>query len=62
MSSPYLHLRLRTLEEAVEDRLLRDLGRRHKVNQLVNKQASLKQADNVYRLGQRLTTKFSAKS
>ncbi|MBC8240478.1 MAG: hypothetical protein ISR50_02980 [Alphaproteobacteria bacterium] len=62
MSSPYLHRRLRTLDEAVEDRLLKDLSLRHKKNHLASKSASLKQADNVYRLGPRLTTKIGTES
>jgi|TARA_B100002003_G_C13909819_1_gene442812 hypothetical protein len=61
MSSPYLHLPLRTFDEAVEDKMLKDLGLRHRKNQLASKKADLKQADNVFRLGPRLTTKIGSK-
>ena len=62
MTSPYLHLRLRTLDEALEDKVLKDLTLRYKKTQLASRRAGLKQADNVYRLGQRLTTRIGAKS
>ncbi len=62
MSSPYLHRRLRTIDEAVEDKMLRDLSLRHKKNHLASKSVNLKQVDNVYRLGPRLTTKISTES
>jgi hypothetical protein len=61
MTSPYLELRLRSLDEAVEDKMLKDLGHRHKDIQLANKRADLK-GENVFRLGRRLTTKIGAKS
>ncbi len=60
MTSPYLQLRLRTFDEALEDKQLKDLGRRQKNIQLANERADLK-GDNVYRLGQRLTTKIGGK-
>ena len=62
MTSPYLKNRLRSHDEAVEDKVLRDLRHRHKKIALANKEAELKQAENVFRLGSRLITKFGAKS
>jgi|SaaInl4_135m_RNA_FD_contig_21_2398463_length_309_multi_6_in_0_out_0_1 hypothetical protein len=60
-SSPYLQLPLRTLDEAVEDKLLKELSLRHRKNELASRTADLQQAENVYRLGPRLTTKIGSK-
>ncbi len=65
MTSPYLHMRLRSLDEARQDRLLKELRQRHKMNELANKKARLGRTDNtgnVYRLGPRLITKLGAES
>ncbi len=62
MTSPYLQKRLRTFEEAVEDKLLKNLRQRHKVNDLANKKATIVQTGNIYRFNRRLSTKFGARS
>ena len=61
MTSPYLELRRRSLAEAVEERSYRDLRLCHKINQMANKNASVVKAENIYRLGPHLITKFRPK-
>ena len=62
MTSPYLQQRLRSLDEAVEDRLLKDLRQLHKVNDIADKKATVVQTGNVYKFGSRIFSKFGAKS
>ena len=62
MTSPYLQRRLRSLDEAVEDRILKDLRRRHKINEITNKRATIVQTGNVYRFGPRVVTVFGNKT
>ena len=62
MTSPYLLRRLRSLDEAMEDRQFRNLRNRHKMIDLANRKAEVSRTDNVYRLGPRLVTKFGARS
>ncbi len=62
MISPYLQKPLRSLTEAEEDKQIKDLRNRHKTIRLANKQAERGQAENVYRFGQRMTTKFGPRS
>ncbi|MFP6771315.1 MAG: hypothetical protein VCE74_03100 [Alphaproteobacteria bacterium] len=47
MTSPYLQKRLRSLDEAVEEKLLKELRHRHKANDMANRQATVVQTDNV---------------
>lgn len=61
MTSPFLQLRLRSLDEAVEDRMLRDLRKRHQKIKAANRKARLVEADNVYRLGPRFLTRIGSK-
>jgi len=61
MTSPYLQKRLRSLDEAVEDRLLKELRHRHKINDIANRRATIVQTGNVYCLGPRLVTKFGGR-
>ncbi len=61
MTSLYLQRRLRTLDEALEDRILKDLRLRHKLNDMANKKAEIVQTGNIYRFGQRVVSKFGAK-
>jgi hypothetical protein len=64
--SPYLNRRLRTYDEAEEDKSFNALRHRHKLNKIANKTADLAQASNttgnIYRFGPRLVTKFGGKS
>jgi hypothetical protein len=62
MTSPYLQRRLRSLDEAVEDRILKDLRRRHKINEIANRRATIVQTGNVYRFGPRVVTIFGNKT
>jgi hypothetical protein len=61
MTSLYLQRRLRSLDEALEDRSLTKLRLRHKINDIANKKARIVQTGNIYRFGSRLVTKFGAK-
>ncbi|MDP6690385.1 MAG: hypothetical protein QF384_12890 [Alphaproteobacteria bacterium] len=53
MTSPYLQQRLRSLDEAEQDRSLRRLRNRHKSNEIANKKAELVEGDNIHHLGPR---------
>ena len=61
MTSPYLQKRLRSLDEAVEEKLLKELHHRHKANDAANRQATVIQTGNVYRLGPRVVSKFGGR-
>ena len=61
-TGPYLQRRLRSLDEAVEDRILKDLRRRHKINEIANRRATIVQTGNVYRFGPRVVTVFGNKT
>ncbi|MFP6748637.1 MAG: hypothetical protein VCD66_13695 [Alphaproteobacteria bacterium] len=61
MTSLYLQRRLRTLDEALEDKSLKALRLRHKINDIANKKATIVQTGNIYRFGSRLVTKFGEK-
>ncbi|MFP6774914.1 MAG: hypothetical protein VCE74_21675, partial [Alphaproteobacteria bacterium] len=58
MTSPYQQKRLRSLDEAVEENLLKELRHRHKANDAANRQATVIQTGNDYRLGPRVVSKF----
>ncbi len=62
MTSPYLQLHLRSWDEALEEKSLKELRLRHKRNQIANGKSSVAGTENVYRLGPRLITKLGAKS
>ena len=62
MISPYLQRPLRSLSEAEDDRLFKELRNRHKTIKLANKKVELVQAENVYRFGARLLTKYGPQS
>ncbi len=62
MISPYLQKPLRSLTEAEEDKQIKDLRNRHKTIKLANKRAERGQAENVYRFGPRVLTKFGPQS
>jgi len=51
MTSLYLQRRLRTLDEALEDKSLKALRLRHKINDIANKKATIVQTGNIYRFG-----------
>ncbi len=62
MTSPYLQQRLRSLDEAEQDRLLKNLRNRHKSNEIANKKAKSVDGDNVHPLGPRLINGFGRRA
>jgi len=61
MTSPYLQKCLRSIDEAVEDKLFEELRHRYKANDMANHRARIVQTDNVYRFGPRIVSKFGAR-
>jgi hypothetical protein len=61
MTSPYLQKRLRSIDEGVEDKLLKELRHRYKANDMANRRARIVQTGNVYRFGPRIVSKFGGR-
>jgi len=57
MTSPYLQKRLRSIVEAVEDKLHQELRHQYKANDMANRRARIVQTGNVFRFGPRIVSK-----
>ena len=61
MTSPYLQKRLRSIVEAVEDKLHQELRHQYKANDMANCRARIVQTGNVFRFGPRVVSKFGGR-
>jgi LPS O-antigen subunit length determinant protein (WzzB/FepE family) len=61
MTSPYLQKRLRSIVEAVEDKLHQELRHQYKANDMANRRARIVQTGNVFRFGPRVVSKFGGR-